>query len=142
MRAILCASLVFAAIGWSDERTDRRAIQSVVEALNAGQAGEGQKHVANLFTGDADNQLDRLSDLDRRMLPSSHKPWSEVTIPRVVVQSIRLITKDVALVDAANTQYGSTVLVRRVPLLMVMRREAKGWRIASLRVMVDLLSLP
>jgi hypothetical protein len=48
-----------------------------------------------------------------------------------------LFTADVALVDAANTQCGSIVLVRRVPVLLVMRRETGGWRIASLRLLAD-----
>jgi hypothetical protein len=141
MRGIICASLVFAALAWADEPVDRVAIQRVVDGLNRDDPAQGQKRIAGLFTDDADNQLNRLSDLDRRLLPSN-EPWSEATTPRIVVQSIRFITPDVALVDAANTQYGSMILVRRVPVLLVMRREARGWRIASLRVMVYLMSLP
>ena len=90
---------------------------------------------------DADQQLARLSGLDRRLVPAN-RPWSEVTRPKIALQSIRFITPDVALVDAANSQYGSAILVRRVPLLMVMKRETSGWRVASLRVVVDLVKLP
>jgi hypothetical protein len=49
------------------------------------------------------------------------------------------------LVDAANTQYGAVIPARRIPVLLVMKKEGAEWRIASLRVMVDLaafMSLP
>ena len=142
MKTIIWISLVFAALSWADEAADRTAIERVIGALNAERAGAGQKRVAGLFTADAENELDRLSKLDRWLVQASDRPWSEVTTPRMVIQSIRLITPDVALVDAANTQYGSTILVRRVPVLVVMKREGKDWRIASLRVLVDLMGLP
>ena len=142
MKTIICISLVFAVLGWADEATDRAAIEGVIGALNADQTGADQKRIAGLFTTDADNELDRLANLDRRLLQPSDKPWSEVTTPRIVIQSIRFITTEVALVDAANTQYGSTILVRRVPVLLVMKKQAGDWRIASLRILADLMSLP
>jgi hypothetical protein len=142
MKMIICISLVFAALGWADEGTDRAAIGGVIGALNANQTGADQERIARLFTTDADNELDRLANLDRRLLQPSDKPWSEVTTPRIVIQSIRFITAGVALVDAANTQYGSTIVVRRAPVLFVMKKQAGDWRIASLRVLVNLLSLP
>lgn len=142
MKTIFCISLVFAAIAWADEATDRVAIEGVIGTLNADKTGADQKRIASLFTTDADNEFDRLANLDRRLLQSSDKPWSEVTTPRIVIQSIRFISAEVALADAANTQYGSTILVRRVPVLFVMKKQAGEWRIASLRVLVDLQSLP
>ena len=142
MKTVVWTSLVFAAHSWAGEPADRIAIERVIAALNADQASAGQKPIADLFTADADNELNRLASLDRRLVPSSDRPWSEVTTPRIVVQHIRWITPDVALVDAANTQYGSTILVRRVPMLLVVKKEGKDWRIASLRVLVDLMGLP
>jgi hypothetical protein len=127
MKSLVFASLVLAALAWADQPDDRAQIRAVAARLNAG-------YPSDLFTDDADSQLSRLSDLDG-LLRRSGKPWSEVTAPRVVTQRIRFITKDVALVDAAVVQYGSTLPVHRVPLLLVMRREARGWRIASLRVL-------
>lgn len=141
MKCFICGLLIFSTFTWADERTDRVAIQGIVDALNDYVPDGGQQHVSALFTNDADNQLARLSDLDRRLVPTNTL-WSEVTKPKIALQSIRFVTPDVALVDAANIQYGSTILVRRVPLLIVVKREASGWRIASLRVMVDLMNLP
>jgi len=137
----MCGLLIFSAFAWADERTDRVEIQGIIDALNNYVPDGGQQQVSALFTNDANNQLARLRDLDRRLVPAN-TPWSEVTRPKIALQSIRFITYDVALVDAANSQYGSMILMRRVPLLMVMKRESSGWRVASLRVIVDLLNLP
>jgi hypothetical protein len=115
----------------ADATTDRAAIERVVVAVMG-----DSKQVSSLFTADADSELKRLKELDRGMLNVSTRPWSEVMPPRMVVQSIRFITPDVALVDAADTQYGS-VMLWRVPVLFVMRREGTDWRIASLRVLTD-----
>lgn len=141
MKWLMCGLLIFSAFARADERTDRVEIQGIIDALNNYVPDGGQHQVSALFTSDADNQLARLLGLDRGLVPAN-TPWSELTRPKIALQSIRFITPDVALVDAANSQYGSTILVRRVPLLMVMKRESSGWRVASLRVMVDLVNLP
>jgi hypothetical protein len=95
-----------------------------------------------LFAADADSEFDRLALLDRQLLGLSNEPWSEVTAPGVTIRSIRFVTPDVALIDAANTQYGSVILQTRIPVLLVMRREGIDWRIVSLRVLVDPKEIP
>jgi len=67
-------------------------------------------------------------------------PWSEVTPPRIVIQSIHFATQDVAVVDAFNRQFGP-VLVRSIPVLFVVKRQGDVWRIDSLRVVVDRIGL-
>jgi hypothetical protein len=57
-------------------------------------------------------------------------------MPRMVIQSIRFVPPDVAMADAADTQFGTT-MSRRIPVLLVMRKEGAEWRIASLRVLND-----
>jgi len=52
-------------------------------------------------------------------------PWSEMAPPKLALQSLRFITRDVALADAEFAQYGST-LVRRAAVLLVMKREDAG----------------
>jgi hypothetical protein len=136
MRALFCIPLLFAAHAWADQAADRAAIERVVGVLNASSPGE--KPDSSLFTADADNQLDRLAALNRRLSQVSSEPWSEATTPRMAIQSIRFVTPDVALVDAADTQYGSVIPARRIPVLLVMKKEGADWRIASLRVLMDL----
>ena len=67
------------------------------------------------------------------MRQASDGPWSEVTAPRIVSESIRFVTPDVALVDAVIAQYGS-LLVSREPVLLLMKKQATEWRIASVRL--------
>ena len=142
MKAIVCISLVFAALVRANEAADRVAIERVVNVLSDRQTVSSKKQISTLFTADADNDLDRLTELNGRLLQFASEPWSEVTTPRQTIQSIRFVTPDVALVNAANAQYGSTIPVRRIPVLFVMKKEGTDWRIASLRVLVDLANLP
>ena len=118
---MLLGFLLLVAAAGADEHADRAAIESVIEAVNAGR-------VAGLFSEGAENDLRRLTE--------STDPLSEETRPRIVIQSILFPTSGLALVDAMSFQYGSTIVVRRIPLLLIMKREASDWRIASLRVMV------
>ena len=142
MKAFPCIPLLLATLGWADSPADRAAIERVISAVNADQTRSGAKLSSTLFTADADSELERLLDVDRRLMELSKEPWSEVTSPRMVIQSIRFVTSDVALVNVANTHYGSTILARRIPVLFVMKKEGTDWRIASLRVLVDVWSLP
>lgn len=138
VRPILGVLFLCATSACADEVADRAAIEHVIAALN-----ESRKPPAILFTANADvsTELERLSSLDRGRLRASNQPWSEVTKPQIVTRSIRFITSDVALVDTANTQYGSLILVRSIPVLFVLKKEGTDWRISSLRVMVDCRAL-
>jgi hypothetical protein len=76
----------------------------------------------------------------------SHEPMGELapcgeidrsastSASRFVIQSVRLITPDVALVDAVNSR-DVAGLSRHSPVLLVLRRDGDVWKIASLRVM-------
>ncbi len=143
MKGIIAGFLVFTAVAYAaDEAQDRAAIERVVEALNGERSPENLKRISTLFTPDAENEVNRLAELDQQMILPGGQPWSEVTAPHITIRSIRFISPEVALVDAVNTQFGSLILVRRVPLLLTMKREPAGWRIASFRVVVDFVRLP
>jgi len=138
MKALfLCVSisLMFGNGAWADSADDRAAIEKIVKAVFA-EASTG-KPVSTLFAADADSEFDKLKQLDRQLLGLSKEPLSEVSAPGVIIRSIRFVTPDVALIDAANTQYGSMILQTRIPVLLVLRREGIDWRIVSLRVLVD-----
>ena len=137
MRAILCLPLLFAAGLRADEAKDRASIEKVIATLN------DPVQRAALFTSDAssDVDFDRLIDLHRpdRFVPyrpiGINETWTELTAPYVVSGAIRFITADVATVDGASTISGAIVLVPRVPLLFVMKRESAKWKISSVRVL-------
>ena len=131
---------MLSACAWADERTDQAAIQRVVDALNDYKSGRSRQ-ASDLFTSDAGIELARLSDIDQGLAPAD-MPWPEVTKPVIAIRSTRFITSDVALVDAANTQYGSIVVKREIPLLLVLRKDAGVWRIAALRIALDLAQPP
>ena len=59
---------------------------------------------------------------------------SEVVSGRIASQSIRFVSRRVALVDATQTQYGSLIISRTVPLVVMMRKVRAGWRITELRM--------
>jgi hypothetical protein len=133
--SVVCILLISASAVSASEREDRVEIERVISTLNASQATATER--ARLFTKDAQNELDRLASLDRQMVQGADQPWSEVTTPHMVIQSIRFVTPDVALVDAVNAQYGSVNLVVKVPVLFVMKKETHGWRIAALRILMN-----
>ena len=126
---MLAAGLLATMLAWADDATDRTAIESRVRALNQART---EQAVARLFVAGAENDLDRISEWDPR--PWSEQ-WPERTAPMIVVQTIRFVTPDVALVEAARTSYGSVFAVTRVPLFLVMKRDGGEWRIAALRVL-------
>jgi hypothetical protein len=64
----------------------------------------------------------------------ARRPWSEVTPPKIENMAIRMITPNVAVVDAAWVQYGSAVTRRALPVLLVVKKEGEHWRVASLRL--------
>jgi hypothetical protein len=123
---LLCAGLAFADVP-QNAPADRTAIQQVISSLSTANP------VSALFTADADSQLDLLTQ-------PAGEPWSEVfhpttgrVRPHLAIQSIRFLTPEVALVDAVNTQIGSTA-IWRVSVWLVMKKEGAGWKIASLRL--------
>ena len=103
--------LLFSMAAGADENADRAAIVKIIVSLNDGKA-----------------RLELQCDL----LPGG--VMSEVTPPRISMRAVQFITPDVALVDAENTQYGSMIGVRRVPIVFVVKRDGTEWKIAATRV--------
>jgi len=60
--------------------------------------------------------------------------WGEVTPPFIEIQSVQFVSPDVALVDASQTQFGSVILKRTVPVILLMKLDGKEWRILSMRL--------
>lgn len=125
MRRILCLTILIATCARADDATDRQAIERVIAAVN-----NHSKPLTDLYTADAPEN-------ERSMLSSNEQPWSEVTSPRITTRSIRFIPPQVALVECTNTQYGSVILVRTTSILLVMKKDAGQWRVASVRALQD-----
>jgi hypothetical protein len=128
MKLALILGVVFSAtLAVADEAGDRAAIETVIRSLKT------TDQPKTLFTADADSDLGRLRAIEESMAKAASRPWSEIAPPALVLQPARFISPDIALVDAAETQLG--VIARKVPVLFVMKKEASGWKIASLRVL-------
>ena len=128
--ALYFAALFLASYAFADEAADRTAIQSVIAAVN-----DHSKPASALLSSDvaADpGEVARLSNLIPAP-PAPPEPLSEVTQPKLVARSIRFITSEVALVDGAIAQFGSVILERSTPVLLVMKKEGANWRIAAIR---------
>ena len=95
----------------ADETADRAAIAKVISSLNDGKPRP---------------------ELQCDLLPAG--AMSETTPPRISTRAVQFITSDVAMVDAENAQYGSVVMVRRVPLVFVVKRDGAAWKIVATRV--------
>ena len=59
-----------------------------------------------------------------------------------MIRSVRFLTPEVALVDVDYRQIGSLGLMLRVPVLLVLRKESEGWRIAAFRPYIGDRPLP
>jgi hypothetical protein len=128
--AVCFVSLCLASVAWADATSDRAAIESVISRLN-----DGVTPVSTLFTVDtADNPAQLVRLVGRNRLSAANaQPLSEISVPKIVVHAVQFITPEVALVDAANAQYGSN-MVRSVPILFVLKRQGDDWRIAAYRI--------
>jgi hypothetical protein len=118
-------SILVATWARADDASDREAIEHLIAAVN-----NHSKSFTDVFAADAPEN-------ERSILTAHEEPWSEVTSPRITIRSIRLITPQVALVESANTQYGSTIVVRTTSMLLVMKKDEGQWRIASVRALQD-----
>jgi hypothetical protein len=124
---LLLVLSVFAHTAFADEAADRAAIDALIAALN-----NHTQPSSNLFTGDSADIQRELANLAAASRPSGG-PLSEVSEPHITVRSVRFITSDVALVDATSDQFGSTLPVRRIPVLLILKKDA-NWRIAAVRI--------
>jgi hypothetical protein len=134
---IAVASLLLAAFARADEVSDRADIERTIGALNKAQSESEWK---DLFTADGIREFDRLPALDRGPWSEDPRPWSEVSNPGFVVRAVRFVNPETALVDATSSQFGSTIVVRRTPVLFVMQKEKSVWKIASVRLLANPLN--
>lgn len=117
-----------------DDAALREVVRKYVDAREARDA----KAVEALLTADADQLVSDgtwrhgRDSLVQGMLESSRKNPAKRTID---VETVRLVTPDVALVDGRYTQVGGAD-VRAMWTAFTMTRTAEGWKIAAIRNML------
>ena len=153
MKSALWLVMLTASAVWADEAADRAAVESTISALNAPTLSPG------IFTADFPNAADlkrlreeaRLPELIRQPAEGtiittpagtvviSREPMGEATWfpspqssiplrPGFVTRSVAFVAPDTAVVVAAYA---------RQTVLLVLKREAADWKIASLRIIPE-----
>ena len=138
----LCAIAAGAALGQTGapRGNDEAAIREMVSRYVAARETGNAKAVADLFTADADQLVSSgewrkgRDEVVRGTLASSQSTGGTRTI---TVESVRFLTRDVALADGRYEIAGLTGgQSRRMWTSLLMSRTAGGWRIAAIRNML------
>jgi uncharacterized protein (TIGR02246 family) len=114
---------------------DETAVRDIVQRYTRARELNDPKAIAALFTADAD-QFTSSGDW-RRGVDALVKGMLETSarnpgVRAIAIASVRFITPDVAIVDG---DYKTGASSQRLWTTIVVRREAGGWRIASIRNM-------
>ena len=117
---------------------DTAQIRSTLERMNQALRGQDPDELSAAFTANCEvwfdgSRMGEGSQAIQRMLDTK-QVWSEQTPPHLEAVSIRLVSADVVLVDAAIVRYGSLVLRRAQPVLLVFRLNDGQWRATSFRI--------
>lgn len=144
MRNPLALLTLVAALGSPQERPENfsSAVAVLVAALNDILAKPNAKSVTSLFTSDGDLRIGGSvvgigPTAITAALLRDRKIWSEVTPPHLEAKTVRMLASDVALVDATSVQYGSTIIKRTAPVLLILKRQDLDWRVVSMRIVAD-----
>ena len=116
MKASFALLLILAVTASAAEPDASEAIRKAIATFNR------PHERATVLARDAD-----LSPLDRFAGQEVSPVYFEAT-------AIRLVTPDVAFVDATASQYGSMIMKRTMPAVFVLKREAGAWRISVMRI--------
>jgi hypothetical protein len=114
--AIIGLAIVLAYPALADDANERAAIMGIIASLNS--------------------QAESLSDLlapdnvDIDPAFGTEEQWSEVTHSQLAVRSIRIVSPNIALVEADNVQYGSLIMRRSQPMVLLFRKYGRQWRVA------------
>ena len=116
-------------------KADEAAVRDIVQRYTQAREANDPKAIEALFTADADQYTSAgewrrgLPALVKGMLATSA---SNPGIRAITVQAVRFVTPDVAIVDG---EYRTGTDTQRLWTTLIVRREAKGWRIAGIRNM-------
>ena len=116
MKANWCILLALVASAWAAGPADNEAIRKAIATFN------DPHERATVLARDAD------------LSPLGRFAGQEVSQVFFEAKAIRFVTADVAFVDAAASQYGSTIMKRSMRAVFVMKREGGAWRISVMRI--------
>jgi uncharacterized protein (TIGR02246 family) len=130
----------------SSTRGDEAAIKEVVRKYVEAREARDPKSIEPLLTADADQLVSDgtwrrgRDELVRGMLESSRKTGGRRDI---TVESIRMLSNEIALADGRYTQSGlAEGRNREMWTTIVLKRGPDGWRIAAIRNMLPAAPAP
>jgi ketosteroid isomerase-like protein len=136
---------VFAIVGLAVGADEAEAIRAVLRRFNQAVHKPESQPLRAFFTLDADYR-DATRVLKGRdalgLLFANRQVWTERTPPMIQKESIRLAAPTVAFVDAQLVQYGSTIVKSGTPVVLLLEKEAGGWKIASWRMACPMVFAP
>jgi len=136
----LAGSIIFAQELERSVEADR--IRSVIAEVNKALSRSDAAVMSQLFTVDGALRAGNFVAIGRaaiiRAIERQRSDWSEVTPAFIETQSVEFVSPELAVVNATQTQYGSVILKRIVPVMLLMKIEGKEWRILSMRLYLRL----
>jgi len=132
--AVGLAAIPLAAQQPAKVTADEAAVRDIVQRYTQAREKNDSKAIEALFTADADQYTSAgewrrgLPALVKGMLATSA---SNPGIRAIRIQAVRFVTPDVAVVDGDYM----TGTDQRLWTTLIVKREAKGWRIAGIRNM-------
>ena len=134
MRLLLCALLAAPWAFGANQLTDRADVDKLIFALKDALGRRDQNAISKLLASDTNRpELSRsLLNLNPGTPEPAGKPWSELSRPILMINTVRFPGKNLAEVETAATQYGS-VATRNAAIVFLLKREKSGWKIESMR---------
>jgi len=125
-----------------DRPVEAERIRSVIAEINKALSRSDAPALAQFFTPDGDFRMGQVVATGRAAVVRAIERqesvmWSEVTPPAIQTESVRFVSPDVAIVDGSQVQYGSVIVRRRVPIMILMKLDGKEWRIVSMRFLIE-----
>jgi uncharacterized protein (TIGR02246 family) len=146
---VIFCCIVLVATGLAQDnagRTDEAAIREVVRKYVDARERIDPKAVEELFTSDADQLVSSgewrrgREAVVRGTMASSNSTGGKRTI---TVESVRLVTPDVAIADGRYELTGlAGGATRSMWTTLVLKRTEKGWRISAIRNMLPAAPAP
>ena len=115
--------------------SDEAAVRDIVRRYTQARELSDPKSIEALFTADADQYTSSgewrrgVAQLVKGMLESSAR---NPGMRAITVAAVRFVTPDVAVVDG---EYKTGTDARQLWTTLIVKREARGWRIAAIRNM-------
>jgi uncharacterized protein (TIGR02246 family) len=137
---VLCLAMVSPATshGLGPQSTDDAAIKAVIRSYVNARELRDPAAIEALFTADADQHTTsgewrrgRTQVTSGSLASSTQNPGSR----SITVETVRLITPDVAIADG-RYEITTGASVRRMWTTIVLEREERAWRITAIRNMV------